>query len=73
MRTKFQEIENTVDDRVKKILDKLNTRTITKRLQVFDNEDECVEDGKEGYMSMQFLRNQKKLADRLETTFRALG
>ena len=72
MRTKFQEIENTVDDRVKKILDKLNTRNITKRLQVFDNEDECVEDGKEDYMSMQFLRNQKKLADRLETTFRAL-
>ena len=62
MRTKFQEIENTVDDRVKKILDKLKTRTITKRLQIFDNEDECVEDGKEDYMSMQFLRNQQKIS-----------
>ena len=45
MRTKFQKIENTVNDRVKKIFDKLNARTLTKRLEVFDYEDECVEDG----------------------------
>ena len=59
MRTKFQEIENTVNDRVKKIVDKLNARTLTKRLEVFDYEDECVEDGDENDMSTQFLRIQK--------------
>ena len=72
MRTKFQEIENTVNDRVKKIFDKLNARTLTKRLEVFDYEDECVEDGDEDDMSTQFLRILKKSVDRLETAFRAL-
>ena len=47
MRTKFQEIENTVNDRVKKIIDQLNDRTLTKTLEVFDYEDECVDDGEE--------------------------
>ena len=60
MRTKFQEIENTVNDRVKKIFDKLNARTLTKRLEIFDYEDECVEDGDEDDMSTQFLRIRKK-------------
>ena len=32
MRTKLQEIENTVNDRVKKIFDKLNAGILTKRL-----------------------------------------
>ena len=59
MRTKLQDIENTVNDRVKKIFDKLNARTLTKRLEVFDYEDECVEDGDEEDMSTQFLRIQK--------------
>ena len=54
MRTKFQEIENTVNDRVKKIFDKFNVRTFTKRLEVCDYEDECVEDGDEDDMSTQF-------------------
>ena len=60
MRTKLQEIENTVNDRVKKIFDKLNAGTLTKRLKVFDYEDECVEDGDEDDMSTQFLGVQKK-------------
>ena len=59
MRTKFQEIDNTVNDRVKKIFDKLNARTLTKRLEVFDYEDECPEDEEEHDMSTQFIRNQK--------------
>ena len=59
MRTKFQDIENTVNDRVKKIFDKLNATTLTKSLEVFDYEDECVEDGDEDDMSTQFLRLQK--------------
>ena len=72
MRTNFQEIENTVNDRVKKIFDELKVRTFTKRLEIFDYEDECVEHGDEDDMSTQFLRIQKKSADRLETAFRAL-
>ena len=47
MRTKFQEIENTVNDCVKKNIDQLNDRTLTKTLEVFDYEDECVDDGEE--------------------------
>ena len=59
MRTKFQETEITVNDRVKKIFHKLKARTLTKRLEVFDYEDECVEDGDEDDMSTQILRIQK--------------
>ena len=59
MRTMFQEIENIVNDRVKKIFDKLNARSLTKRLEVFDYEYECVEDVEEDDMSTQFLRIQK--------------
>ena len=59
MRTKFQEIENIVNDRVKKIFDKLNARSLTKRLEVFDYESECVEDVEEDDMSTQFLGIQK--------------
>ena len=58
-RTKCQEIENTVNDRVKKIFDKLKVRIFIKRLEIFDYEDECVEDGDEVDMSTQFLRIQK--------------
>ena len=60
MRTKFQEIENIVNDRVEKIFDKLNARTLSKRLEIFVYEDECVEDGDEDDISTQFLRIQKK-------------
>ena len=59
MKTKFPEIENTVNDRVEKIFDKLNARNLTKRPEVFDYEEECIEDGEEDDMSTQFLRNQK--------------
>ena len=53
--------------------DKLNARTLTRSLEVFVYEDECIEDGEEDDMSTQFLRIQKKKsADRLETAFRAL-
>ena len=53
MRTKFQELENFVNDRVKKIFDELIARTLTKRLEVFDYEDECVEVGEKDDMSTQ--------------------
>ena len=72
MRTKFQEIENTLNDRDKIIFDKLNIRNLTTRLELFDYEDECIEDREDNDMSTNFLRIQKKLADRLETAFGAL-
>ena len=59
LRTNFQEIENAVNNRVKKVYDKLNARNFSKRLQAFEYEDECVEDDEEDHMSTQFLRNQK--------------
>ena len=59
LRTKFQEIENFFNDRIKKFFDKLNARTLTERLEVFDYEDEFTEDEEEDDTSTQFLRIQK--------------
>ena len=59
LRTIFQEIENFVNDRVKKFFDKFNATTLTERLQVFDYEDESAEDEEEDDTSTQFLRFQK--------------
>ena len=59
MRTEFPEIANAINDRVKKICDKLNARTFTKKLEVFDSVDESVADGEEDDISTQFLRIQK--------------
>ena len=58
-KTKIQETEITVNDRVEKIIDKLSARTLSKRLEVFGSESECVEDGEKDDMSTQFLRLQK--------------
>ena len=58
-KTKFQETEITVNDRVEKIIDKLSARTLSKRLEVFGSESECGEDGEKDDMSTQFLRLQK--------------
>ena len=43
----------------KRSLINLVLKTLTKRLEVFDDEDECVEDGDENDMSSNFLRIQK--------------
>ena len=59
MRTKFQETENTLSDRVKMSFDKLNIRNLTTTLEVFDYEDECIEDEEDNDMSTNFLRIQK--------------
>ena len=59
LRTNFQEIKNFVNDRVKKFFDKLNARTLTEKLKVFDYEDEWAEDEEEDDTSTQFLRIQK--------------
>ena len=59
LRTNFQEIENFVNDRVKKFFDKHNARTLTERLEILDYEDECAEHEEEYDTSTQFLRIQK--------------
>ena len=59
MRTNFQEIENFINDRVKKFFDKLNARTLTERQEVFDYEDECAENEEEDDTSTQSLRIKK--------------
>ena len=59
MRTEFPEIANAINDRVKKICDKLNARIFYKKLEVFDSVDESVEDGEEDNISTQFLRIQR--------------
>ena len=51
IRTQNQEIEYTVNNRIKNIFHELKNRTSIKRLEVFDYEDECVEDGEEDDMS----------------------
>ena len=57
MKTRFQEI--TVNERVKKLFDKLNARSLNTRLEAFDYEDDCFEEIEEDEMSTQFLRTKK--------------
>ena len=59
MRTKFQDIEGAVNERMKKIFDQLNERVESFSSNKFEYEDECIEDSEEADMSTQFLRNQK--------------
>ena len=59
LRTKFQDIERAVNERVKKIFDQLNERGKIFSSNKFEYEDECIEDSEEADMSTQFLRIQK--------------
>ena len=59
MRTKFQDIEVAINERMKKIFDQLNERSITYSSIKLEYEDECIEDSEEADMSTQFLRIQK--------------
>ena len=59
MRTKFQDIEVAVNERMKKIFDQLNERGKNYSSNKFEYEDECIEDSEEADMSTQFLRIQK--------------
>ena len=58
IRTKFQDIEVAVTERMKKIFDQLNERCKTHSSNKFEYEDGCIEDSEEADMSKQFLRNQ---------------
>ena len=70
MRTKFQDIEVAVNERLEKIFDQLNERGKNYSSNKFEYEDECIEDSEEADMSTQFLRIQKNqlidLKQRLE-------
>ena len=59
MKTKFQDIEVAVNERIKKIFDQLNERGENYSSNKFEYEDECIEDSEEADMSTQFLRIQK--------------
>ena len=59
MRTKFQDIERAVNERMKKIFDQLNERGKNYSSNKFEYKDECIEDSEEADMSTQFLRIQK--------------
>ena len=58
-RTKFQDIEVAVIERMKKIFDQLNERGKNYSINKFEYKDECIEDSEEADMSTQFLRIQK--------------
>ena len=58
-RTKFQDIEVVVNERMKNVFDQLNERGKNYSSNQIEYEDECIEDWEEGDMSTQFLRNQK--------------
>ena len=59
MRTKFQDIEVVVNERMKKIFDQLNKRGKNYSSNKFEYEDECIADSEEADMSSKFLRIQK--------------
>ena len=59
MRTKFQDVERVVNERMSKIFQELNERCRNLPTEHFEYEDECIEDTEETDMSTQFLRMQK--------------
>ena len=59
MRTKFQDIEVAVNEKMRKIFDQLNERGKNFSSNKFEFEDECIEDSEEADKSTQFLRIQK--------------
>ena len=66
MRTKTQDIEVAVNERLKKIFDQLNERGKNYSNSKFEYKDECIEDSEEADMSTQFLRVQKNQFDYLK-------
>ena len=59
MRTKFQDFEAAVNDRMKKIFNQLKERGKNYSSNKFEYKDDCIEDLEEADMSTQFLRIQK--------------
>ena len=59
MRTKFQDVERIVNQRMSKTFQELNERCENHPTENLEYEDECIEDTEETDMSTQFLRMQK--------------
>ena len=59
MRTKFQDVERVVNERMSEIFQELNERCRNLPTENIEYEDECIEDTEETDMSTQFLRMQK--------------
>ena len=59
MRTKFQDAERVVNERMSKTFQELNERCRNRPTENFENEVECIEDTNGTDMSTQFLRIQK--------------
>ena len=59
MRTKFQDTEVAVNERIKKTFDQLSERGKNYSSNKIEYEDECIEDSEEADMSTQFLQIQK--------------
>ena len=58
-RTKIQDTEVTINERMEKIFDQLNERSKTFSSIKFEYENECIEDSEEAHLSREFLRVQK--------------
>ena len=56
MRRNFQDFEEAVNERMNKTFDQLNEKG---KSNIFESEDECIEDSEEADISTQFLRIQK--------------
>ena len=59
MRTKFQDVERVVNERMSKIFQEVNERCRNLPTENFEYEDKCIEDTEKTDMSTQFLRMQK--------------
>ena len=59
MRTKSQDVERVVNERMSEIFQELNERYRNRLTENFEFEDECIDDTEETDMSTQFLRIQK--------------
>ena len=59
MRTKFQDVERVVNERMSEIFQELNERCRNHSTESFEYEKDCIGDTEETDMSTQFLRMQK--------------
>ena len=62
MRTKFQDVERVVNERMSKFFQELNERCRNHSTENFKYEEDCIEDTEETDMSFHFV-NAEKSAD----------
>ena len=71
-RTKFQDVEKIVNERMSKVFQELNEKCRNQPNENFEYEDECIEDTEETDMSTRFLRMQKNQLIDLEQNLERL-